>query len=81
MIDHIYVFSNSIIILIISIIIGSIEIKRYYKEDRELRRTNDMNISYIHMLSTTGTICIMAAIASLTVLIVTGLDYYKIINF
>jgi len=78
MIDHIYVFSNSIIILIISIIIGSIEIERYYKEDRELRRTNDMNI---HMLSTTGTICIMAAIASLIGLIVTALDYYKIINF
>ena len=78
MIDHMFIFDNSIIILMISIIIGSIEIERYYKEDGVLRKIKDI---HIHTLSTTGTICIMAAIASLTVLIVTGLDYYKIINF
>ena len=59
------------ILLIISSIVIIIEIKKYYKEKKEImRKTNNIHIFHISILSTRGTFAIYIAIVSFIMLLI-----------
>ena len=55
------------ITFIISTIILYREVKKYYEGEREMARTNDMYISHISLLSTTGISCIVISLSSIII--------------
>lgn len=59
-------------ILILTFIISTIilyrEVRKYYKTEREMARTNDMYISHTSLLSTTGINCIIISLSSIITL-------------
>ena len=74
MTDYTYVSLGFLVVFIISTIILCREVKKYYKEKRELARTNDMYISTISILSDKGLACGAVSACSLIMLI---LIYFK----
>ena len=72
--DYTYVSLGFLVVFIISTIILCREVKKYYKEKRELARTNDMYISTISILSDKGIACAAVSACSLIMII---LLYFK----
>ena len=80
MIECKYLLWISVPCLIISLIISYIEIRRYYKSEAEMRRTNDMYIFHTSCLSTLGIINVIVALSTASVLIMIGLHYFGILQ-
>lgn len=70
MISHDSIEGALVIIFVISIVLFYIEVKEYYLGEEEMRRTNDMYIFHISILSNKGIICgIIAAVSIITLLL------------
>ena len=66
--------------LIISLIISYTEIKRHYKFEAEMRRTNDMCIVHTSCLSMLGIISVIISITSAVMLVLIGLYYFGLLK-
>ena len=80
MIECKYLLWISVPCLIISLIISYIEIRRYYKSEAEMRRTNDMYIFHTSCLSMLGIVNVIVALSTASVLIMIGLSYFGILQ-
>lgn len=79
MIDYKCLLTLFIPCFFISSIISYIEIRKYYKSEAEMRRTNDMYIVHTSCLSTLGIINVIISLSSISSLIIISLHYFSIL--
>lgn len=79
MIECKYLLWISVVCLIISLTVSYIEIRKYYKHEAELARTNDMYISHTHCLSTLGILNVIISIVIISGLITAGLYHFNLV--